>query len=147
MTGADAERDDRDRGEREAGRLQRAAATPYERSRPNCRTSAPARASRECFADGFGVADGERGRAPRLLGRHAGVEVGLHLPIEMKLQLFVQLAIERRRTETTRATRRRDDGASACIRPFVNTRPMPLDSRSHAASSCASRFCPALVSR
>ena len=95
---ADAERDDGDGGGGEAGRLQQQphAVREIAAELPQPRAGAPVTRG---FANRIRIADGDRRGAARLCRRHAAVDVGLDLAIEMKLQLFVQLAIERRRSE------------------------------------------------
>ena len=98
------------------------------------------------FSNRFRIAHQQLRGTPGGFGRHTGVEVGLDLLIEVEPQLLVELPIQHGTIRATRGASRRDDSASAC-QAFLSTSPIPADSRSHAFSSRASRFCPALVSR
>ena len=132
---------------REARRLaQQPHAVRTDRGRTAAAT-APDRSSRDASRIGskWPIAIDAARRASRR--RHAGVDVGLHLAIEMKLQLLVQLAIERRRSEPAAQRDVETMVPAHDVTPFVRTSPIAPDSRAHAASSCVSRFCPAFVSR
>ena len=99
---ADAERDDRDRrGARSPAPSSAAARRATDRGRTAAATR-PIAPSRDASRIGSGLPIAIAADRRACSGVMPRVEVGLDLAIEMKLQLFVQLAIERRRSEQPR---------------------------------------------